>query len=147
MLLGEWACLLCLSVCSAPCKSFKGGTYIGFIIQKLQIPFLFLFAQIPWVRYWLIQFLTLKNFTIAFLTSCSSSYDFPNVVVIFVDNRYSIQNLLKHEFFEDTGFRVELVEDTNTDNIQLQLRVEDPKKQETGGNAEQIYLKRLESSN
>ncbi|XP_033647165.1 serine/threonine-protein kinase WNK-like isoform X2 [Asterias rubens] len=44
------------------------------------------------------------------------------------EERYSIQNLLKHEFFEDTGFRVELVEDTNTDNIQLQLRVEDPKK-------------------
>ncbi|XP_022107254.1 serine/threonine-protein kinase WNK3-like [Acanthaster planci] len=44
------------------------------------------------------------------------------------EERYSIQDLLKHEFFEDTGFRVELVEDNNTDNIQLQLRVEDPKK-------------------
>ena len=42
--------------------------------------------------------------------------------------RYIIQDLLKHEFFEDTGFRVELVTDENTDIIQLQLRVEDPKK-------------------
>ncbi|XP_072025181.1 uncharacterized protein [Amphiura filiformis] len=45
------------------------------------------------------------------------------------EDRPSIQDMLKHEFFEDTGFRVELVKDgENTDNLLLQLRVEDPKK-------------------
>ena len=43
-------------------------------------------------------------------------------------HRYTITELLKHEFFEDTAFRVEIVNDDNTDQVQLQLRVEDPKK-------------------
>ena len=43
-------------------------------------------------------------------------------------SRYLIQELLKHTFFEDTAFRVDIVQDDNKDQIQLQLRVEDPKK-------------------
>lgn len=50
------------------------------------------------------------------------------MIVILICFRFTIQELLKHDYFEDTGFRVELVEDNNTDIIQLQLRVEDPKK-------------------
>ncbi|XP_033106465.1 serine/threonine-protein kinase WNK1-like isoform X2 [Anneissia japonica] len=42
--------------------------------------------------------------------------------------RYSIKELLNHEFFDDTGFRVELVKDDNIGSIQLQLKIEDPKK-------------------
>ncbi|XP_072179034.1 uncharacterized protein [Diadema setosum] len=45
------------------------------------------------------------------------------------EERYLIQELLKHEFFEDTAFRVEIVhDDDGTDQIQFIMRVEDPKK-------------------
>ncbi|XP_077984991.1 uncharacterized protein LOC144439561 isoform X2 [Glandiceps talaboti] len=45
------------------------------------------------------------------------------------DERYTAKELLSLEFFEeDTGFKVELIEETQEDVIQLRLRVEDPKK-------------------
>lgn len=47
--------------------------------------------------------------------------------------RYTVKDLLQHDFFlEDSGYKVELVnredEASNTSDIQMRLRVVDPKK-------------------
>jgi len=56
------------------------------------------------------------------------------------DERYTVKHLLQHDFFlDDTGIRVELVKEGDTDPddkgvIQLRLRILDPKKRKTKEN-------------
>ncbi|XP_070191914.1 uncharacterized protein [Littorina saxatilis] len=54
-------------------------------------------------------------------------------ICIKTDERYTVKDLLQHDFFlEDSGYKVELVnredEASNTSDIQMRLRVVDPKK-------------------